>query len=101
MGLNRKTSIKSYWTEHHAERIPFIKKIMKYERWVPIDRMAHFVDAENANAPGGFGNKESSNYDPTARIRDFLREVTRSFRRCRFPTGKLSIDEKMLRCLTR
>ena len=51
MGLMRKKSLKSYWSENSVTKTPLFPNTMSRDRYLHILRFLHFVNNDNASDP--------------------------------------------------
>ena len=91
MGLNRKSTIDSYWiTKKKSQCTPWFNHVFPYDRFFLLLKFFHLVNNDTLAKPGQPG------YDPVAKFKPLVEHANRLFRHHYTPKQELSVDESLI-----
>ncbi|XP_015438132.1 PREDICTED: piggyBac transposable element-derived protein 4-like, partial [Dufourea novaeangliae] len=89
MGITRRPTIFSYWSQNHRH-IPWFGQMFSRNRFQLLCKFFHTVD--NSTLPA----RDNSEYDPTAKFEPVVAHANRKFKFHYSPHQHLSVDESLV-----
>ncbi|XP_023231813.1 piggyBac transposable element-derived protein 4-like [Centruroides sculpturatus] len=90
MGLNKKSSIASYWSTSDSQNIPWFGRMFTKHRFSHLLRFFHLVDNSKLPGPRELG------YDPSAKYQPLEDHANKVFRQYYIPHQEICVDESMV-----
>ncbi|GFN83543.1 PiggyBac transposable element-derived protein 4 [Plakobranchus ocellatus] len=90
MGLDKKPTLRDYWTRHPVLHSSFAPKVMVRERFLSILAFLHINDNDSF-VPHG-----QPDHDPIQKIRPFVHYLNAKFKEVYQPQREVCIDEAMI-----
>ena len=90
MGLNKKSTLASYWTTDPLMKTPFFRAIFPRDRWLLILKFLHYNNNENQPP------RADPNRDRLFKIRPLLDHLNLTFKLVFTPGKNIAIDESLL-----
>lgn len=90
MGLNKKPTIRAYWSTKSSQVTPWFNKMFPLVRFEMLMKFFHLVNSEACPAPG------HPDYDPCLRYQPLVDHANHVFRHHYTPHEQISIDESLV-----
>ncbi|XP_017542257.2 piggyBac transposable element-derived protein 4-like [Pygocentrus nattereri] len=94
MGVIRCPSIRDYWRTDNVWQTPFVRRIMRRDRFQAISWSLHISDPDKDSENNA--NKGTAGYDRLMKIRSLMESLKVACKAFYHPKKHLSIDERMV-----